>query len=141
MLVRYQTPGSPLSFEFEAVTTGDITDQLSKLGNVFGADNNCGMCESPEIRWVVQENTSAKGTFTFHEKRCQCGARLRYGVRQADGELFPRKKDQNGSYIPNGGWEKYQPRGEQGESPQYSPAAGGSQDGAYPPPPSGDDPF
>lgn len=146
MLIRYQTPGSPLSFEFEAADTRDIVEHLSKLDNVFGTDNICGMCQSTNIRWVVQEHTKNGETNTYREKRCECKARLKYGSRRVDGELFPRKKDAQGRVIDHDGWERWEGSNSYGEAPQYAPPAGESQVESYPPPPSAapssvEDPF
>ena len=45
----------------------------------------------------------------YYEMRClSCGAALSYGQHKKGGTLFPKRKDENGNWLDNGGWQKWQ---------------------------------
>ena len=44
----------------------------------------------------------------YYELRCaDCGAKLAFGCNQDGQNLFPKLKDKDGNYLPNGGWVKW----------------------------------
>lgn len=82
---------------------------LSGVSEVFSIDI-CGACKSTNIRPLVRHAAKGKQTFDFYELSCNdCRARLSFG-QLADGSngLFPKRRDDEGNWIPNGGWAKYQ---------------------------------
>ena len=38
-----------------------------------------------------------------------CGAKLAFGVMKKGGRLFPKRKDKENNWLPNGGWVKWNP--------------------------------
>jgi hypothetical protein len=106
MLVDYNV-SDKLSLHFEAANQKEIFKSLSQLSEVFSI-SECGACKSKDIRHVVREVPSGKQIFTYFELHCQkCRARLAFGQSTDTVTLFPRRKDDDGKYLDNGGWVKY----------------------------------
>lgn len=81
----------------------DLFEELSGVQEVFG-HNECGKCKKTELRYQVRENEGNK----FYELVCKsCGAKLGFGCNKKGGGLFPHRKDQEGKYLNNGGWLKW----------------------------------
>lgn len=92
-----------LNVEFESDTVKDIFTQLSIFQEVFG-ELKCGKCDSENLRFVVRENDGNE----YYELRClDCGARLSFGVHKKGGSLFPKRKDSEGNWLPDKGWQKW----------------------------------
>lgn len=104
MKVTY-TKGS-LSVEIDGDKQKDVFSELAKFQEVF-ENNVCGKCKETNIRFVVR----TVGANDFYELHCQgCKARMAFGQHQnKEGTLFPRRKDSDGGWLPNGGWMKYNP--------------------------------
>ena len=85
----------------------DVFTNMATAGEVFLSANHhkCGKCGSTDIRYVVRES----GKYKFYELRCNnCGAKLTFGVKNDDsGDLFPHRKDDQGNWLPNDGWVKW----------------------------------
>lgn len=112
MKVVYTTTDSRMSVEVEGKDNKDVFAQLALFQEVY-EHRVCGACESSRIRFSVRE---VQGN-TYYELVCMdCGARLSFGQKKADGSLFPKRKDKEGNWLPNGGWVKWQPK-EQDDSP------------------------
>ena len=104
MKVSYQI--TSLSVEFEADTIKEIFSQLATFQEVFG-ESACGKCKSENLRFVVRENEGN----AYYEIRCRdCGAKLAFGAHKKGGGLFPRRKDAEGNWLPNSGWQKWNPK-------------------------------
>jgi len=93
----------PYTFEIEGKSIKDMWKNLSDISEVF-SDQVCGACKSDNIapvHRVVDDND-------FYEIRCnECYAKLSFGQHKKGDTLFPHRKDKDGKYKPNGGWEKY----------------------------------
>ena len=101
MKLRFQTK-SRIWIEFEANDCKDAVRQLSKIQNVF-EEHQCGACGCTNLLFKHAENQG----YHFYELHCQnadCRAKLNFGQRKEDQELFPRRKDEKGKYLPNRGW-------------------------------------
>ena len=95
-----------LTVEFEGETQKDIFKQLSSLEEVFG-ESVCGKCESGNLRFVVRENDGNE----FYELRClECGGKLAFGAHKQGGGLFPRRKDADGGWLTDKGWQRWNPK-------------------------------
>lgn len=85
---------------------GDVKDVFTELAGaaeVFG-NHICGSCGSDHTSPVVRD---VDGN-TYYEMRCSnCGSTLGFGQRKSDGALYPRRKDKNGNWIDNRGWQKF----------------------------------
>lgn len=89
--------------EVEGKDVKDVFTQLSGAVEVFG-HAKCGACGSAAVVPNVRE---VQGN-TYYEMRCtQCGATMGFGQRKADGQLYPKRKDKEGNWLPNGGWVKF----------------------------------
>lgn len=115
-----------LTFEVEADNQIGLFEQLAKIEEhveIFGHEK-CGACGSPNPYPRVRTKTSdekdedgnvikdKKGnpkqkTFTYYEYVCSnrdCWAVLSFGERLEGERLFPKRKNEDGSYMKNGGW-------------------------------------
>lgn len=107
---------SPLvSLEVEGETQLAVFDEISKNTEVFGIDE-CGKCKGHDIRYVtrevVKEEKGKSKTYTYRELRCQnkdCKARLAFGQHQEGSTLFPKRKNEDGSWMKDEGWEVWVP--------------------------------
>tara|TARA_R100000808_G_scaffold5051_8_gene15657 strand:+ start:5477 stop:5848 length:372 start_codon:yes stop_codon:yes gene_type:complete len=102
MKVTYKT--GKFTVEAEGNTT-EIFKQLASFDSVFGnCKNKANDSENIGFRHrVVDENDYFEmyDKDTFHT--------LKFGKTKKDGSLFPRRKDADGNYFPDGGWVKYDP--------------------------------
>jgi hypothetical protein len=92
-----------LSVEIEGSGQKEIFKELAVLQEVFG-ENKCGLCGNNTIRFMsrnVDDND-------YYELRCDCGGILAFGQHKKGGTLFPKRKDDQGNYLPNKGWHKWQ---------------------------------
>jgi len=70
------------------------------------SEEKCGLCGSTSLRFIVR---NVEGN-DYYELRCNdCGAVLAFGQHKKGGTLFPKRKDDDGNYLPNKGWHKWQP--------------------------------
>jgi hypothetical protein len=54
---------------------------------------------------VCRENDGMR----FHELKClDCGAQFSFGQKRQGGDLFPRRRDSQGNYLPDHGWYKFE---------------------------------
>lgn len=83
----------------------EIFTELAAAQDVFGhLASGCGGCNCPDVFPVVREHEGN----TYYEVRCgNCRCRLAFGQRRDGGTLFPRRKDRDGNWIPNNGWEDW----------------------------------
>lgn len=100
--------GQNLLLEVDVATQKELFAEMAKHQEVFN-NTTCGGCKSPHTRFVVRHVTSGKKTYDYYEMHCEkCHARLAFGVHNGEeGTLFPKRKDDKGEYLPNGGWVKY----------------------------------
>lgn len=104
MKLKYKV-NDRLEFELEAEGQKQIFKELSTLQEIFG-EACCGACKSDELRFVVRNVEDND----YYELRCtKCGSVLQYGQHKKGGTLFPKRKGDNGEYLDNRGWYKYNP--------------------------------
>lgn len=105
MKLRYTTANGKVSVEFDGESQKDLFSQIASFQEVF-EETKCGKCGSENLQFIVrtvEEND-------YYELRCKdCGARLAFGVNKKGGGLFPKRKDKDGKWLPNGGWVKWNP--------------------------------
>jgi hypothetical protein len=57
-----------------------------------------------ECDTVVRENDGNE----YYELRCtDCGAKMAFGANKKGGGLFPRRKDTEGNWLPDNGWQRW----------------------------------
>lgn len=106
MKVRYKV-NDKLELESEAPDQKGVFAFLASVSEIFGI-NQCGKCKSKDIRPVVRTAAKGKQTFEFFEYHCSaCQSRLAFGQLSDGTGLFPKRKDEDGKWIENGGWTKF----------------------------------
>ena len=94
-----------ISVEIEADTQIELFQRLANFQEIF-AETKCGKCDSENIRFQVRNVDDN----LYYELKCvDCGAKLAFGVMKKGGRLFPKRKDNEGKWLPNGGWVKWNP--------------------------------
>jgi len=102
MKVKYKV-GDRLEFEIDAAGQKEIFKELALIQEIF-AEDKCGLCGSTNLRFIVR---NIEGN-DYYELRCaDCGAILAFGQHKKGGTLFPKRKDDDGNYLPNKGWHKW----------------------------------
>lgn len=92
-----------LSFELEGSGQKEVFKELALIEEIF-AEGTCGQCNKSNIRHLVRNVDDNN----YYELRCtDCGSVLAFGQHKKGGTLFPKRKDDNGNYLPNRGWYKW----------------------------------
>jgi len=106
MKVQYTSGNGRLTVEVEGDTQKSIFGELAKFQEVF-EHPTCLKCNCEDVRFVVR-NVDDNDFYEIHCQNSKCRARFAFGQHKSkDGTLFPRRKDANGAYLPNGGWVKF----------------------------------
>ncbi len=103
------SPNLVLHLDFTGQT--DLFKKLALFKEIFGI-SSCGKCDSANIRHVVRnvdDPNKKNKTYEYFEIHClDCHAKLGFGQKQDDNTiLFPKRKDEDGKYLPDDGWVKY----------------------------------
>ena len=110
MKVNYTSANGRVSVELEGDGQKDIFAQIARFQEVF-EESKCGKCGSENLKFVVRTVDDNE----YYELRCaDCGAKLAFGVHKKGGGLFPKRKDGD-SWLPNGGWVKWNSKTGQNE--------------------------
>lgn len=110
MKLNYQTRNGRLNVELEGDSQKEVFEQISRFQEVF-EETSCGKCASDDIRYVVRNVDDN----LYYELRCaDCRAKLSFGVHKKGGGLFPKRRDGD-TWLPDGGWLKWNPKTEQNE--------------------------
>jgi hypothetical protein len=114
-----------VQIEGEGDTQKDVFKQLAALTEVF-RDEPCGLCGKSDcvltVRRVPDPKSKGKKEFEYFERRCltpKCGGRLAYGQHNEGGSLFPKRKNDDGSFADKRGWFKWEGKKEEEKSPAY----------------------
>ncbi len=131
MKANYKTANGRLMFEVTGETAKALFREIAQIQEVFDAEKSCGCCNGTDLRFLSRQVDD----FDFYELACgnqECRARFSFGQAKKGGALFPKRKDEDGSYLPNRGWSKYE-----GGKAQTGPANGkpGPYDQQDEPPP------
>lgn len=102
MKVVYKA-GDKLQFELEGSGQKEVFKELATIQEIFSEDK-CGQCNKNSIKYIVR-NVDGND---YYELKCNdCGAVLSFGQHKKGGTLFPKRKDDEGNYLPNKGWHKW----------------------------------
>lgn len=108
MKVEQSVGNTRLFIEGDSVE--DVFRQIAKASEIFGAADKCGACGKGNVRFVVRDVADGKKSYEFFELWClDCRARLSFGKLSDGSGLFPKRKNEDGSWKDNGGWEVYKP--------------------------------
>lgn len=121
MKATYTTVNGRITIEATGETPKALFAEIAAIQEVFDSDNVCGVCQSEEIRYIVRRVDD----YVFYELRCKepgCYARLEFGQAKKGGALFPKRKDDDGNWLPNRGWAKYQGTGQRSPAGSTQPS-------------------
>ena len=103
MEAQYKTRDGRLIFKVDAENQKEIFKQIAVTQEVFEAETECGCCHSKEIRFRVR----TVDKHDFYEVACgACGARFEFGQHKNGRSLFPKRRAEDGTLLPNRGWAK-----------------------------------
>jgi len=103
MKVKFK-PSSKIEFELEGSGQKEVFKELATVQEIF-SEERCGACKKDDIKYVVRNVDDND----YYELRClSCGAALSFGQHKKGGTLFPKRKDENGNWLENSGWHKWQ---------------------------------
>jgi len=106
MRVSYQSSDGRLRVEVDEDKPKDVFAELARFQEVF-ENLKCGKCGHDDVQFVVR-NVDDNDFYEIHCKHCR--ARFAFGQHKGkEGTLFPRRKDGEGNWLPDGGWLKYNP--------------------------------
>jgi len=110
MKLRFTTKNRQLTFEVEGDSPKDLFSELASIQEIFDV-HECGACHGPDVQFRVRKSKNQQGKeIEYYELQCrnhQCRARLTFGQNADHKGLFPKRKDGNGNWIENNGWEIY----------------------------------
>ncbi len=121
---HYRTTTGRLTFEVQGETVKDIFREVASVQEVFDSEGACGVCQGTALRFLARKVDA----YDFYELACQnpeCRSRFEFGQTKTGGALFPKRKDDDGKWLPNRGWSRYEKPGENGSGaakPQSGPA-------------------
>lgn len=107
MKVTCTTKNGRMSAEIDGESVRDIFAGVSSFQEVFDR-NECGKCGGDDIKFVVRNVDDNQ----FYELRCEnknCRAKLGFGSHKKGGGLFPKLKDEDGKWLNDNGWVKWNP--------------------------------
>jgi len=104
MKVNYKAKPN-LVIEFEAAGQKELFEEMAGLQEILNHTCQRKDCKGKEtkLHYAVREVDGNK----FYELKCECGAALGFGSHKVGGTLFPQRKDQEGEWLPNNGWTKW----------------------------------
>lgn len=105
MKIEYTTHNGKIKALFESESAKDLFNDISRFQEVF-EETSCGKCGCDDIKYVVRTVDDNQ----YYELRCnsdKCRARLAFGVNKKGGGLFPKRKDNDGKWLPDNGWVKW----------------------------------
>ncbi len=118
MKVTYKT--GKFTVEAEGSST-EVFEQLASFDSVFG---NCvNKANGSENIGFRHREVDGNHYYEMYDK--DSFHTLKFGKTKKDGSLFPRRKDTDGNYFPDGGWVKYDPNAPKVKSASKEKAADG----------------
>ncbi len=105
MQVTYKTSDGRLQVEVEGQTQKEIFKGIAEFSEIFEAEA-CGLCEDTHTQFGLR---TIDGN-DYYERRCvKCHATLSYGQMKAGGGLFPKRKNDDGTWdTEHRGWYRWQ---------------------------------
>ena len=102
MKVKYLSVNKRLTLETEG-DVKEVFEQLAVFDEIFN-ESICPVNESNNIAFRVREIDSNK-YYEIYDR--DSGHALGFGQTKVGNNLFPRRKDKEGNWLPNKGWTKW----------------------------------
>lgn len=103
MKANYKIKSGQLLFEVVGNQAKDIWQQVAQIQSLFEAESKCQLCEGTDLRYDYR--VTKVGSYKYYELVCRnCGGFFRFGQLRETNEIYPKRKDAQGNYLPNGGW-------------------------------------
>ena len=115
MKVTYKT--GKFTIEAEGNTT-EVFEQLASFDRVFG---NC-VNKANESENIGFRHREVDGNHYYELYDKDTFHVLKFGKTKKDGSLFPRRKDADGNWLPDGGWAKFDPNAPNVKQAKSEPA-------------------
>tara|TARA_Y100000385_G_C12628064_1_gene439996 strand:- start:12 stop:389 length:378 start_codon:yes stop_codon:yes gene_type:complete len=109
--------------EVEGATTEELFDNMAEMSELLSCGAHCGKSGATDT--VMRKRTS--GDYVFYEWFCvSSGAALALGRTKAGG-FFPKRKNKEGDYLPDNGWQTWGDRKKEMQSAngEWSPGDNG----------------
>lgn len=110
MKVSHKSINGRVEITAQGATHKSVFQELANMQEVF-EEPCCKVCGNEDIRFVVRHVMVEKKKYEYYELHCndfKCKARLAFGQNLEGGSLFPKRKDEDGNYLQNGGWSKWE---------------------------------
>lgn len=110
MKATYTTRNGRYTFEVEGKTQTEIIEQLAEIHEIYeGLECTYNGKNSDKVNFRVREVDGNK----YYEAVCVDddfdlrGVRLQFGQNKKGGGVFPKRKEEDGSWNKNNGWKRY----------------------------------
>ncbi|PIN73261.1 hypothetical protein COV20_03455 [Candidatus Woesearchaeota archaeon CG10_big_fil_rev_8_21_14_0_10_45_16] len=104
MKLTYTTKNQRLQVEIDSDSVKETFKKLAEFQEVFD-ESCCQLCHNEDLQFVVR---TVDGN-DYYELKCRkCFAKLAFGQHKTGGSLFPKRKNDDGSFDKEGkGWHKW----------------------------------
>ena len=103
MKIKYTTKNQRLNVEIDSESVKETFKKLAEFQEIFD-ETACQLCQNEDLQFVVR---TVEGN-DYYELKCKnCFAKLAFGQHKSGGSLFPKRKNQEGSFDKNKGWHKW----------------------------------
>jgi len=121
-----------LTVECEGANVKELVRSIAQVQEILDADSSCGLCGSQQIKFRVRQREKGGRRFDFFELICEiCHGFLEFGQKTDMVSLYPKRKGESGTWLPNRGWVRYEggarQEGTHPSAPASAPAARYSQ--------------
>jgi hypothetical protein len=117
---NYKTADGRIVFKVAGESPKVLFKEIAAIQDLFEAESSCGCCDGTNLRFQLR-TAGERGEFDYYELVCKntdCRARFSFGQSKDQKSLFPKRKDDQGAYLPNRGWSRYQRPGTTGAPTQ-----------------------
>lgn len=104
----YKTANSRITFKVTGESPKALFKEIAELQDIFEVEECCGICGS-DFKFKVRI-TGDRGEYSYYELACKnptCRAQFSFGQSKDQKTIFPKRKDDDGNWLPNRGWAKY----------------------------------
>lgn len=107
MKAHYRTKDGRITFEVMGESVKDVFKAISEVQAVFEGVSSCGLCHSAAIQFRCRE---VDGNWYYSMICRDCNGEFRFGQNRDGKGLFPKRQDDEGNPLRNGGWSVWKPK-------------------------------